>query len=393
MQLYHFYYKALENGTPCMYKTVFSPLVKASNGKPLCAKHGMAEYNHGQYPAIEFCRRTEDRRILGSMGIAEEAYTDELDIKRQQDGLSDRTSLCHRPPMIVPYSRVKDIKGTPIPGAVLGVSRPREIDWMPMPPTDATPVAVIQMVQQRIDRRYGLFGAEVDHELKQMRRQEAGQDTLALMGLVLEQTWQRMQQYETPQEVAEVAGDLAKPFPVSREDIQGKHEITATTDMRMLDADYAQEKLQLIGQAMAFKQEGMLFNMAVEAIDPDAADALQQSQVSPDAQAKEQQDELNAIAQAFSGVEPPLPMYANNQLRLQTLMANTIQSPNPMMAQRLQMLPDTQKILENRAQFFQNQIQQYQQNPVIGRALQTSTFQPKQAPQLLAPPGGTQGGQ
>jgi hypothetical protein len=393
MQLYHFYYKALDNGTPCMYKTVFNPLVKGKDGKPLCAKHGMAEYNHGQYPAIEFCRRTEDRRILGSMGICEESYTDELDVKRQQDGLSDRTSLCHRPPMIVPYSRVKDIKGTPIPGAVLGVSRPREVDWMPMPPTDGTPIQVIEMVQQRIDRRYGLFGVNVDPELKQMRRQEAGQDTLALMGLVLEQTWQLMQQYEAPEEVAEVIGQLARPFPVSREEIQGKHEISATTDMRMMDADYAQEKMALIGQALAFKQEGMLFNMAVEAIDPDAADALEQNQVSPEAQQKEQSDELNAIAQAFAGVEAPLPMYANNQLRLQTLMANTIQSPNPMMAQRLQMLPDTQKILQNRAQFFQNQIQQFTQNPVIGRALQTSTFQPKQAPQLMAPPGGTQGGQ
>jgi hypothetical protein len=391
MQNYHFYYKALDDGTPCMYKTVFNPIVKARNGKPLCAKHGMAEYAHGQYPAIEFCRRTEDRRILGSMGICEEAYTDELDIKRQQDGLSDRTSLVHRPPMIVPYSRVKDIKNTPIPGAVLGVSRPREVDWMPLPPADSTPVAVIQMVQQRLDRRYGLFGVDVDPELKQMRRQEAEQYTLAVMDLVLEQTWQLIQQYESPQDVAEVAGDLAKPFPVSREEIQGKHEITATVDMRMLDAEYAQEKLALIGQAMAFKQEGMLFNMAVEAIDPDAAAGLEQSQVSPDAQAKEQSDELNAIAQAFSGVEPPLPMYANHQLRLQTLLQNTIQSPNPMMAQRLQLMPDTQKILQNRAQFFQNQIQQYQQNPIIGRALQTSTFQKGQAPQLTAPPGG-QGG-
>jgi hypothetical protein len=391
MQLYHFYYKALENGTPCMYKTVFNPLVKGKNGDALCAKHGMAEYHHGQYPAIEFCRRTEDRRILGSMGICEEAYTDELDIKRQQDGLSDRTSLVHRPPMIVPYSRVKDIKGTPVPGSILGVSRPREVDWMPLPPTDATPVAVIQMVQQRLDRRYGLFGPDVDPELKQMRRQEAGQETLGLMDLVLEQTWQLIQQYELPSEVAEVAGELARPFPVSKEEIQGKHEITATVDMRMLDADYAQEKLALIGQAMAFKQEGMLFQMAVEAIDPDAADALQQSQVSPEAQAKEQQDELNAIAQAFTGIEPPLPMYANHQLRLQTLMQNTIQSPNPMMAQRLQLMPDTQEILKNRAQFFQNQIQQYTQNPIIGRALQTSTFKSPQAPQLTAPPGGAGG--
>jgi hypothetical protein len=388
MQLYHFYYKAIDDGTPCMYKTVFSPLVKSRTGKPLYAKHGMAEYDHGQYPAIEFCRRTEDRRILGSMGIAEEAYTDELDIKRQQDGLSDRTSLVHRPPMIVPYSRVKDIKNTPIPGAVLGVSRPREVDWMPLPPTDATPVQVIAMVQQRLDRRYGLFGADVDPELKQMRRMEAGQDTLALMGLALEQTWQLIQQYEAPEQVEEVVGPLAKPFPVNREEIQGKHEISATVDMRMLDAEYAQEKLALIGQAMAFKQEGVLFNMAVEAIEPDAADALEQSQVSPAAQEKEKSEELAAIGQAMNGIEPPLPMYANHQLRLQVLLQNTLQSQNPLMMQRLQGAPDSQEILKNRAQFFMNQIQQYTENPTIGRALQTRTFAPKQAPQLQAPPGG-----
>jgi hypothetical protein len=221
-----------------------------------------------------------------------------------------------------------------------------------------------------------------------MRRMEAGQDTLALMGLVLEQTWQLIQQYEAPQEVAEVIGPLARPFPISREEIQGKHEITATTDMRMLDADYAQEKLSLIGQAMAFKQEGVLFNMAVEAIDPDAAEALEQSQVSPAAQEKERQEELAAIGQAMSGIEPPLPMYANYQLRLQVLQENTLQSRNPLMMQRLQAAPDTQQILKNRAEFFMNQLQQYTQNPQIGRALQTSTFAPKMAPQLTAAPGG-----
>jgi len=389
----HFYYKTSHDGTPCLYETIFNPNVRGKGGKVLCAKHGKAPYDHGQYPAIEFCRRTEDRRILGSMGICEESYTDELDIKRQQDGLSDRTSLVHRPPMIVPYARVKDIKNTPIPGAVLGVSRPREVDWMPLPPADSTPVAVIQMVQQRLDRRYGLFGMEIDPELKQMRRTEAGQDTNALMTLVLDQTWQLIQQYETPQEVAQVVGPLSKPFPISREEIQGKHEITATCDMRMLDAEYAQEKLALIGQAMAFKQEGVLFNMAVEAIDPDAAQALQQSQVSPAAMEKERQDELAAIGLAMNGIESPLPMFANYQLRLQVLQQNTLGSSNPMMPQRLQMAPDAQKILQNRAEFFMRQMQQMTQNPTIGRALQHSTFQPQQAPQLQAPPGGGAPGQ
>ena len=115
IQIYHFYYQSIMDGVPCTYLTVFNPLCTKRGGVHLYAKHGPAPYDHGQYPMIEFCRRSEDARILGSIGIAEEAYTDELDIKRQQDGLTDRTSLVHRPPMIVPYSRVKDIKNTPIP--------------------------------------------------------------------------------------------------------------------------------------------------------------------------------------------------------------------------------------------------------------------------------------
>jgi hypothetical protein len=390
IQIYHFYYKAMDNGVPCLYATVFNPLCKGKAGKQLYAKHGIFEYLHGQYPIVEFCRRFEDRRILGSVGIAEEAYTDELDIKRQQDGLTDRTSLINRPPMIVPYARTKDIKNTPLPGAVLSVSRPREVDWMPLPPTDATPVAVIRMVQDRLDRRYPLFGVEVDPELKQLYRQEAGQETLGVMSLVIEQTFQLMQQYEVPQEVSEVVGPLARPFPVSREEIQGKHEITATVDVRMLDKEFAAEKMALIGQAMVFKQEGLLFRMAIDAIDPDAADSIADDQVSPAAMEKEKQDELNAIAQAMSGIEPPLPMHANNQLRLQVLAQHTLQSRNPMMGRRLQLMQDSQEILKKRAQFFMNQIQQMTQNPQIGRALSTSTFQPKMAPEMT-PPGAAGG--
>ena len=42
MQLYHFYYKALDNGTPCMYKTVFNPLVKTEGQQTALrkARHG-----------------------------------------------------------------------------------------------------------------------------------------------------------------------------------------------------------------------------------------------------------------------------------------------------------------------------------------------------------------
>jgi hypothetical protein len=73
-------------------------------------------------------------------------------------------------------------------------------------------------------------------------------------------------------------------------------------------------------------------------------------------------------------------------------MENTMQSPNPLMRHRLESAPDTQKILENRVKFFQNQIQQFQQNPMIGRALTTGAFQPKEAPALTGGNGMAEAG-
>ena len=45
-----------------------------------------------------------------------------------------------------------------------------------------------------------------------------------------------------------------------------------------------------------------------------------------------------------------------------------------MMAKRLQAAPDSVEMLKKRAEFYQNQIQQYQNNPQIGRTLATRAF-------------------
>src|SRR5262249_25912149 len=112
----NFYYRSTMEGVPIMLKTVYNPLVKKDTN-PLYAKHGPFEYNHGQCPAVAFARRSEDRRLLYSVGIAEEAYTDEYAIKTQLDGMTDRTSLVNRPAMLVPQSKVSKIQGSFRPGA------------------------------------------------------------------------------------------------------------------------------------------------------------------------------------------------------------------------------------------------------------------------------------
>jgi hypothetical protein len=379
IELNHFYYRSVENDCPVIYKTIFNQAVGTRTKNAVYAWHGEFTYKHRQYPYILLRRNFTDRPYLCSTGIPEESYTDELNIKTQQDGLSNRTELIHNPPMIVPPSRREAVRQEFGPGAVMTASRPGEVRWFELSPQDQTPVLVMQIVQSRLNQRYSINGQEIDPEIKTMRRQEIANDILGEMELALEQTLQLMQQYEVNSEVQRVGGQLGAPWQFSTQDIQGKYEVSAAIDVRMLDEEYAQKKLMMIGQAMQFNQAGTanlsaLFKVAMEIIDPDAADlVVDQDQVATD---REIQDELQAIAVIMTGIDVPAPQYGNHQLRLQTLQGATIQSPNPMMRQRLASAPDSQEMLKKRAEFYMNQIQQYQRNPQIGRTLATQAFKP-----------------
>lgn len=383
-ELYHCLYKTIDEGTPCLYRTVFSPhAVGKDRDNPLYATHGLFPYQHGQYPYIPLRFELDDRPILSSRGIPEIGYTWEQELKVQFDGRADRTAIVLNPPMIVPTNRVNAIRSQYGPRAILGVTRPNEVAWPPLPPTDQSPELIGQMVERRVEDWFALFGQQVDPEKKSMRRIELSSDVLGEVNLAIDQTLKLMQQYEPEEDVTAVVGELQRPFNISRRNIQGAFEITATFDARMLNEDYQEKKLQLIGQAMGYNQAGTanmskLFRVAMEAIDIDLADEVVEDD--QPATEREKTDELMAVNAAMNGLEMPLPQQGNHQLRLQTLMSATLQSQNPEMAKRLQQNPDTIAILQNRIKFFQNQVQQNTQNAQIGRMLSTQTFS-KEAPQ------------
>lgn len=382
MRVHHF-------NVPCLYKTVFSPhVVGPDRQNPLYAKHGADENDHNKFPYAALRFEQLERPLLSSRGIPEICYTWEQEEKAQADGITDRTGLVLQPPLIVPKDRQNAVAGQMRPGAVLGVTRPNEFQWMKLPQFDNTPILVQERVDTRIQNYFGWFGAKVDPDLKQVRRQRTAKRHLNQLGVAIDLILQLDKQYLPDDEVAAVVGNLQRPFHVSREDIAGAHQISATVDMQMLNEGYAMEKLDMLAKAMPFNQGGTgnlnkIFSYLMETIDPDLADAVVDD--SQTATARETQDERGAINAAFNGMESPLPMYGNHQLRLQTIMQDVFQSQNPRMQQRLMQNPDTMEILKKRVEFHQNQIQQYQQNPQIGRALSTQAFAPKMAPQLAAP--------
>jgi hypothetical protein len=391
IDLYHFFYKAHVRGTPALFRTIFNPAVTGRDLKnPLVAWHDLHPYDHGKYPVVPMRFEQGDRPITSSRGIAEIAGTWQQEEKAQWDGLVDRTSLVHRPPLVGPISREGYIRGAALPGSYLGVTRPNEFSWMPLPPPDQTPVLVVRAVAERVQRFFGIFGESVDPELKLLRRKQLAKKRMNEVQNVDEMIFLLDQQYFPNSEVEDIVGQLETPFQVSREEISARHIIVIKFDPRSIEEDYIKDRIGILDAAAKFNQGGNLNaakaqRILLEMADPDLADEVLENDDA--ATERETHDELQAISNAMNGLESPLPLHANHQLRLQTLLRNTIQSPNPAMAKRLTANPDTLQILQKREEFFKNNIQQYQENPQIGRTLGGSAFS-KKAPQMALPAGG-----
>src|SRR6266446_8513222 len=108
--------------------------------------------------------------------------------------------------MVVPTLRAQATANSYGPRAVMTATRPESVVWPPLPPMDQVPVIVMQMVQERLDRRYAIIGGNIDPEIKALRRQQLSTEILGEFELALEQTVQLMQQYETDEDVQRVAG-------------------------------------------------------------------------------------------------------------------------------------------------------------------------------------------
>ncbi len=381
IELHHFYTLAQDRGVPVRFCTVFHMDIEEP------AKHEPAGYEHAESCFHSMRFEIEDRSILSSRGIAEIAYTWEQELKTQYDAQADRTSLALRPILITTYDQVLKMKMAMQPGAIIPMRKFDEAQFMKPPPWDQTSILIVQAVEQRVREHFGIFGNDLDPDLKKLRQEEFVDDTLLELKPVFQQVMKLMRQFLPDAEVAAVVGPLNRPFHITREEIQGEFEISATVDVRNIDNDWLKEKLGYLVQLAQLDTQGrldktVLLKAGAEAIDYSFADmAIQDEQPATDAEVQDEQRAIDLII--GSGQDQPLPKGANYQLRLQTLQAK-VQGfqQNPATMKKVQENPDILKVIENRAAFFERQLQQLQ-NAQIGRMQVSQTFS-KQAPQQVA---------
>jgi hypothetical protein len=283
------------------------------------------------------------------------------------------------------YDQVLKMKMQLTPGAIIPMRKFDEAQWMKPPPWDQVSILVVQAVEKRVAEHFGIFGNELDLELKKVRQEEFVGDILLELKPVMQQMMKLMGQLLPPEDAFGVVG--MNRFNLKPEELRHEYEISGTVDLRNLDSDWMKEKIPLAQQILATDTMGITDKAFVtrsiwEALDYSYADmAVKDQQPATVAEIQDEQKAIDAII--GSGQDQPLPKDSNYQLRLQTLMAKVQGIPqNPATTKIIQSNPDIMKVIENRAAFFQRQLQQMQ-NAQIGRMQVAETFT-KQAPATQA---------
>lgn len=379
IELHHFFSLVHDRGVPARFCTVMHMDVD------IPAKHYPTGYDHGQACFHTMRFEIEERAILSSQGIAEKAYTWEQELKTQYDAQVDRTAIDIRPIMLTTYDQLEKWKSQMMPGAVIPTRKFDESQWMKPPPWSQVSIMIVQQVELRIREHFGIFGNDLDPQLKKLRQEEFVDDILLEWKPIIQQMRKNMAQLLPEEDSLGVVG--INRFHMTRDQLQNEYDITATVDLRNIDSEWMKEKISLASQIIPMDTIGVTDKNFVirslwEAVDYTYADmAVRDQEPVTD---KEIQDEQKAIDLIIgSGQDQPIPKDVNYQLRIQTAMAKVQSIPqNPATMKIVQANPQVMEVIANRIKSFQFELQQ-QENAQIGRMGVTETFS-KQAPQLEA---------
>lgn len=363
IEVIYAYYKQLsEDGTPCVYYTVFSP--NASNQTYL--KHSKLGYAHGKYPFVVLRREYIRKAVYESRGITDILSTDQAELKAQHDAMRDRTAFETVPPLM--YKRRVGGTGRIGPAMLLPVSDVNgDFKWME-PPRGTPTIAefVVQQVEKNAAGYFGLTREDSPPALAQMLQQNSVDNWLTAWSEIYTQMLQLTLQYMDVVEIERICG---VPIPKVVDDIAHQYDFEVKFDIRNLYSDLVLEKLQAINQYVLPQDTGgvvdknALVKLSIEAISPDTAKAVVTDQAS--ASQKMYKDVQTEIGMMMLGNEPT---YVENDPTAQTKMMylQDIMSKNPKAKQASGQDPVFNALLQNYIKNLQMSVSQ-QQNKQIGR--------------------------
>jgi hypothetical protein len=330
-------------GIPQIWCTVWCPHVLTDDqGADLYAAHYAMDTPGASYPFVGYRWRRNRRNVYSTPGIPALVGSDQASIKRSTDMLVDRQDVEVNPPWVTSIRRGQIFKANP--GNQIPVHRgPDELSRMP-PPTGSPQLAfeLIHQIEVRLARRFGLFHPDVPPAHTQAKLQALADRFLQAAADVFRKMLGLIQSQATDEELARIAGPNAQ-FPRTSEDIAGEYDVSLHFDVKDLDFDYSQKKLQSVVEiSKVLDRSGSIdsnamVRIALGAVDPTLIQALLPDQ---GAAGKAVLDRVkNDMAQMFLGV-PFDPVEADPTARAQLQFAEQIVRSNPNYQAGLGLVPN-----------------------------------------------------
>lgn len=366
-EVWHAYTRASDDyGIPGVYWTVYSQKVEDAYGK-----HELLDYPDGEYGYVLFRAEIIARGTENVRGTPERAGSMQSDIKLQRDCRGAHTMLATIPPVRVTQRRggLEAVLG---PMVEVPVREAEDVTWMQPPQFPAASIEMEKAVWSDLNQYFGRAQPGVPPELAQALLQHDINRWLGSWKKAWTKIQQLQQAYGDPIEGQLVAGGPL--YSYTREEIRGRFATSLTFSVRDLNMDFVMARNQAIAATLQQDVGGLvdrtvIVRAGLRAIDPNLAEqAIRDPQVVTQ---KEIEDERSCVNMLANGIEAPLRQTGiNAQLRLQTLQ-QTVQG-SPILAQRY-MQPQSpadeyfKQLIDNRTKNLQFLVQQYQQNPMIGR--------------------------
>ena len=353
-------------GIEGVYVTLFSARVTDVFGR-----HELLDYPDGEYPFVLFRHESVMRGAQNSRGIPQIAASAQYQVKIQDDCMADYTQLSTLPPLKVNMRRggLSTVLG---PMTEIPVRNADDVTWMMPPPFPSSSQVTKQTARGALSEYFGRLSADVPPELRTAILQNLVNNWLDNWVVAWGKALMLMQDQMSDVEMSLVSGGPVQKL--SRDEIRGSFRTVINYNVNDLNLEFVMKRMQAIAQLVPYDTAGtidhnMVIRAAFRAIDPALADiALTDAGTATDADAK---DEQQALLMMTQGIEPPLRQDGSNaQLRLQVLQRSV--QGSPVLARRLQQpqSPDDEffaKLVQNRVKNLQFLLQQYQENPMIGR--------------------------
>lgn len=353
--LFAYYPATNQDGVSALYVTAFNFY---------CDEPATDEQIVPYDPHIWFSCEFLSRYLVESRGIPELVATDQSLKKMFQDSFAAAAQMRAVPPMEVAQDRPNtDVIIAPL--AKNKVTRPGDIKFMEMPDYPREVVDMMKMLFVDTCRYHGMAHAEVPEILTQLLSQDMVNRFLGGMQEVHRLILKVCQLYMPDEEVQRVLGADAKPLAQSWQDIQGDYDAVMEFDSRELNLDYMVKLGEIVSKVIlpmdtdASVKRTKLVNRFMRKLSPVLAEETVDAQET--ANAREIEDEENALVKILNGIEPPRKP-GNHALRLQVI--DQTFARNPEMEANLK--PTSRAILDARVKFHAQQVDQ-EKNKQIGR--------------------------